>query len=114
MQFNALMCQLSTINSTIADLRNDLAACRQDISSLRDENSLLWDRVSYLENRPSPTSLLSEEEVIAESLERLKRGKNVIILGIPEQSPEHDFQYTKKLLLNWILTELTSSVLGSG
>ncbi|KAG5878977.1 hypothetical protein JTB14_002370 [Gonioctena quinquepunctata] len=61
MQFNALMCQLSTINSTIADLRNDQAACRQDISSLRDENSLLRDRVSYLENRPFHTSLLSEE-----------------------------------------------------
>ncbi|KAG5867237.1 hypothetical protein JTB14_009410 [Gonioctena quinquepunctata] len=41
-------------------------------------------------------SSLTEKGVIAESLERLKLEKNVIILGIPEQSPEHDFQYTKK------------------
>ncbi|KAG5866828.1 hypothetical protein JTB14_016558 [Gonioctena quinquepunctata] len=53
-------------------------------------------RVSYLENRPFPTSSLPEKDFIAESLERLECGKNVIILGIPEQFPEHDFQYIKK------------------
>ncbi|CAG9812874.1 unnamed protein product [Phaedon cochleariae] len=106
-QFAILSNSMATCNNRIEDLSATLSAqsltlasCLEDISSLHSENRELRGEITALEDKLNNQFHLSSEEVVIESSERIKREKNVLIMGIPENTASEDLGYAKNLLLH--------------
>lgn len=103
-QFDLLMDKLSILTNSVTELNNKFSTqsqmlenCMKDVSALRDENNLLREKVSSLEKLVNSTTP-SQDDIYYETTQRLKREKNVLLLGVPERSPEDDARIIKEVI----------------
>ncbi|CAG9822841.1 unnamed protein product [Phaedon cochleariae] len=111
-RFNAIMQQLSVITESMATCNGQIEElkiqmnsqsqiinnCVTDITTLRNDNEKLRSKISELENKVSVNSI-PNEETQRELLERIRRGKNILILGAPDDGKrESDIQLANAIV----------------
>lgn len=92
--FNAIMSQLTMLNSAITrcaseienlnisirENRDSIRTCEHAISDIKNENKNILTRLQEVESNYQ----LNTDELFLEATERLRREKNIIIMGLPD------------------------------
>ncbi|CAG9822848.1 unnamed protein product [Phaedon cochleariae] len=105
---NTLTAKIDTLSALVESQNETIKECVNDIACLRSDNEKLKIKISTIENRISAVS--QPEELQYEILERVKRQKNVIAIGLTETSND-DFE--AKRLINHIIADADKSVVST-
>lgn len=100
---NLIMQQLSILTQNVTDIRNlllaqneKLDACANAVTVLQQENMILSGKLQILEEKLDNTEVSAE--MYAELRMRFIREKNVVIYGLPEETPNNDIQSVKDII----------------